>query len=95
MKIIKKALTAIKSWAELLAFGSRMIYGEKFGWVGLASYIVGLISLVISIVIWINSGFVAMLKFSLIWFVAASPVLSLCGYKMYKAYKSAKTEYDF
>ena len=95
MKIIKKALTAIKSWAELLAFGSRMIYGEKFGWVGLASYIIGLISLVLSIVIWINSGFVAMLKFSLIWFVAASPVWGLCGYKIYKAYKSAKTEYDF
>ena len=95
MKIIKKTLAAIKFWAETLAFGSRAIYGEKFGWVGLASYIVGLISLVLSIVIWINSGFIAMLKFSLIWFVAASPAWVWCGYKIYKTYKSAKVEYDF
>ena len=95
MKIIKKAITAIKFWAETLAFGSRMIYGEKFGWVGLASYIVGLISLILSVVIWINSGFVAMLKFGLIWFVAASPVWGWCFYKIYKTYKTVKAEYDF
>ena len=63
---------------------SEAIFGRRWRYVGIISYVVGLLISMVMIVIWVKFGFMVMLKVYMITIIASIPIYILDFIKLHK-----------